>query len=270
MSTDQLLRTLDSATLPTDAQHRRADALLERIMVEPITPNKRGIREVIGRHPSFWRVGAILAAGAVVAGIAIGAPGLPPQSAAVASWTPEAEAVSAADLAIAEEVCRDQFTQYRGSSDIPLSLSERRGDVVALLFYRDDPETASSCVVDLPRGADTPREATSGSGGSSGPAPTAPADGFIEGAVASYTLGGQVLSVISGSVGSNVKSMTVRGAGEQATATIADGRYAAWLPGNVFINLGEPSGKGGPEVAVAYDLVLDDGTLVTDAKATFP
>lgn len=98
----------------------------------------------------------------------------------------------------------------------------------------------------------------------------APVDGFIEGAAASFTLGGQALSVVTGAVGAGVASVTVRGVGEEAIATVADGRFAAWLPGNVFTKTDAPSGKGGPEVGVSYDLLLEDGTLIKDAKSAFP
>jgi hypothetical protein len=264
MNTDQLLRTLDPATDATEAQRRRGAALLERIVTEPDTA------PTASRRQNFWRVGAILAGGAVVAAVAIVVPGLSPQSAAVASWTAEAEPVAAADLAVAEKACRAQLDGYGDTSQIPLTLSERRGDVVALLFYRENPETASSCMVDMPAGSASAREVTSGSGGSSGAAMVPPADSFIEGAVASYTLGGQVLSVVTGSVGPDVTSMTLRGAGAEAVVTISDGHYAAWLPGNVFTNVDAPSGKGGPEVVTSYDLTLADGTVIENAKPSFP
>lgn len=264
MNTDQLLRTLDTSTDATEAQRRRAEALLERTVTEPVTAPRAS------RRQNIWRAGAILAGGAVVAAVALIVPGLSPQSAAVASWTAEATPVSAADLAVAEKACRAQLDGYGDTSGIPLTLSERRGEVVGLLFYRENPETASSCLVDLPVGADSPRDVTSGSGGSSGPAMVPPANGYIEGAVGSHSLGGQVLSVITGSVGTDVVSVTVRGAGAQATATIADGHFAAWLPGNVFTESDAPSGRGGPEVMTSYDIELADGTVIENAKPSFP
>lgn len=270
MNTDELLRTLDTATKLTETQQRRADALLERIVRDQAAPSTTpvGVRSA-GRR-SAWRAGIIVAAVVVVAAIAIGVPGLSPQSAAVASWTPQAEAVSPADLAVAEKACRMNGLGADGETDIPLSISERRGGVVVLLFYRDNPETATSCLLDLPKGADAPREIQGGTGGTSGPAMVAPTNGFTQGAVGQDTLGGQVLSVVSGSVGPGVKSITLQGDGEAATATISDGHYAAWLPGSVFINTDAPSGKGGPEVVISYTLVLKDGTLINDAKSTFP
>jgi hypothetical protein len=130
--------------------------------------------------------------------------------------------------------------------------------------------TAASCVVDLPEDADTPGEFGAGSASGSGPASRAPANGLIEGAVGSYTLGNHSLSVISGSVGPGVRSITLRNGGEEAIATITDGLYAAWLPGSVFDGADAPSGTGGPDAMISYDLVLDDGTIIVDAKSSFP
>lgn len=80
-----------------------------------------------------------------------------------------------------------------------------------------------------------------------------------------FTIGGQVLSVVSGSVGAGVASIALRGADVEAIATIAGGKYAAWLPGPMFENTNAPSGKGGPESILSYDLTLNDGTVVRDA-----
>ena len=57
MNTEQLLRTLDPSTAPTDAQQRRADALLQRIVIEPVET---------ARRPRFRRSGIVVTIAACV------------------------------------------------------------------------------------------------------------------------------------------------------------------------------------------------------------
>jgi hypothetical protein len=199
--------------------------------------------------------------GVTVAAVAIVVPGLSPRSAAIASWTPEAEAISTVDLAVAEKACRERLEGTPDAATIPLSISERRGDVVALLFYQESPQTSSSCLADLPTGSDTARDVTAASGGNDG-APLEPApNSFLKSIEGQSAMGGQVLSVFSGSVGAGVAAITLRGAGIEAQATIADGKYAAWLPGPTFVtNDSDDEGLG-----LAYDLTLEDGTVILDA-----
>ncbi len=266
MNAEQLLRTLDPAAEPTDSQRRRADALLQRIIVDPVhTPTERPARaDRLQRRA--WRLGALLAVGATVAAVAIAVPGLSSQSAAVASWTPEPEVVAPADLAVAERACRAHLEGTPNSADIPLSISERRGDIVALLFSQDDPETSSACVVDLPRGAESPEDVSWGSGSATGPAMVAADDSYVRGMEGQFVIGGQVLSVVSGTVGAGVASVALRGAGGDAVATIAHGTYAAWIPGPMFESVDASSGEGGPEATLSYDLTLVDGTVLRDAQ----
>ena len=265
MNTEQLLRTLDPSTEPTDTQQRRADALLQRIVIDPVeTVTARPARSVRPQR-NAWRVGALLAAGATIAAVAIAVPGLSPQSAAVASWTAEPEVVSSADLAVAETACLEHLVGTQNSANIPLSISERRGDIVALLFYQANPEASSACVLDLPPGAESPKEVTGGSGSSTGPAMVAADNSYVRGMEGQFAIGGQVFSVVSGSVGAGVASVTLRGADDEAVATITNGKYAAWVPGPMFERLDAPSGEGGPEAILFYDLTLDDGTVLRDA-----
>ena len=58
--------------------------------------------------------------------------------------------------------------------------------------------------------------------------------------------------------------------GMTGTATVENGRYVAWGPGQAFTNLEAPSGHGGPEPMFTYDLTLADGTVVRDATPARP
>lgn len=88
---------------------------------------------------------------------------------------------------------------------------------------------------------------------------------FVKSMEGQFTIDGQVLSVVSGSVGADVASVTVRGADVDGAATITDGKYAAWIPGPMFENGNAPSGEGGPEAIVSYTLTLNDGTVLRNA-----
>lgn len=119
MNTKQHLRTLDPSTELTEVQQRRADALLHRIVVQPAETGRQSPARTIRRWPRAWRVGVLLVAGGIIAAVAIAIPELSTQSAAVASWTPEAEAVSAPELAVAERVCRDSVIGTLSPASIP-------------------------------------------------------------------------------------------------------------------------------------------------------
>ena len=56
-----------------------------------------------------------------------------------------------------------------------------------------------------------------------------------------------------------------------AKASVQNGRYAAWWPGPAFESGPPmPSGKGGPEPILTYDLTLTDGTVIQDAQPALP
>jgi len=263
--TDSAIRALDPADAGlSEAQRARADALLERIVAgEAAAPARR--RAAIG-----WRIaGALVATAAVTAAIIV-VPGLGRGSAAVASWTAEPSVATAADLRVAEAACRSTLRFVDDIDQVPLALAERRGDVLGLLFWRENPELAVSCLVVLPLGAEAVSEVHGGSGGSSGPAVVPPAGTVIEGAVSQDTIGGSPLSMVNGGVGENVVGVTIHSGELTAEATVADGRYTAWLPGAVFSGIGQPSGRGGPEVTLSYDLELSDGTVLTNVEPYIP
>ena len=264
---DSRIRTLDPAPAAFDDVHRRrADALLERIVSQD--PSDSPATAPRSRHP--WRVAAVALAGATAAVIAVALVVIPQGPSAVASWTPEAEPLSAAELQIAEEACRSQLGYIDQIDDMPVVLSERRGDVVALLFWRANPDTSSSCVADFPVGSSAVGEVQFGSAGGSGPASVPSAGTFMVGAIGGFVLDGGTLSVVDGPVGDGVVGITVRAGDVEAEATITNGRYSAWLPGSAFTETDQPSGQGGPELVLEFDLTLADGTVIVNAQGARP
>lgn len=268
MSTDQLLRSLDVATSPTVVQQKRADALLERVLLEPLEPIAGGARRQTTTRRTRVGLGALLAAGLTVAAVAIVVPGLSPDSAAVASWTPTAVTVLTSDLAFAEDTCRNMMQDmWTPGSDAELLVSERRGDIVALSFHQKTPSTSTECVIDLPAGTTNVRDLWAGL--STAPTATPDPNSFLKGGEAQVTMGGQYLSVATGSVGTNVQSLTIRTADHEAVATISAGRYVAWLPGPIAPDLNDQTGDSQPSL-LAYDLTLTDGTMIRNAESAFP
>jgi hypothetical protein len=74
-----------------------------------------------------------------------------------------------------------------------------------------------------------------------------------------------------GAVGEEVAGVTIHAGSLAVEASVQNGRYAAWWPGPAFEGgPPEPSGKGGPEPILTYDLTLTDGTVIRDAQPTLP
>ena len=263
MTLIDLVRELDPASTElTDAQQRRADALLERVVHEPdaaTNPARVSRRRLL-------RVGGLVTAGAGAAAIAVGLSGIFAAPAAVATWTAEPEVVAPADLAVAEDTCREQASRGPSGADLTLVASERRGSIVAILLSRDDPQSTFACVVELATNASTPREVTWGGSGGTSPVQTPAADGYWSNGESQLVIGGEILSIVSGSVGDDVESISLRGSDVTGTATIDDGRYFAWLPGPIFWGTDIPSGFANPELTLAFDLHLTDGTTIADAE----
>jgi hypothetical protein len=92
----------------------------------------------------------------------------------------------------------------------------------------------------------------------------------MEGAISQFGLDGGTLSMANGAVGEGVVAITVRAGSIEAEATIAAGRFSAWLPASAFTADRPPSGEGGPEVLLEYDLTLADGTVIVNARSARP
>ncbi|HEV2088588.1 MAG TPA: hypothetical protein VGR21_09775, partial [Cryptosporangiaceae bacterium] len=192
--------------------------------------------------------------------------------AAYASWTPTPDVVTTRELAAVELACRDELHRPNTSIDADraaLRLSERRGQLVVLLYRTEDPDLSAACVVRNPAGSSNAQLVDLAIGGSSGPALSAPARGFTQGTVSQF----EELSMTDGAVGEQVTGVTIHAGTFTVTASVANGRYVAWWPGPAFE--ARPDRPGAAEgdasaLILTYDLTLDDGTVIRDADPTRP
>jgi hypothetical protein len=78
-------------------------------------------------------------------------------------------------------------------------------------------------------------------------------------------------SITDGAVGEGVTGVTIHAGTFTVSASVQNGRYVAWWPGPAFRDGPvEPSGKGGPELMLTYDLALTDGTVLRNVQPTRP
>lgn len=267
--TDRELRSLDpAATTMTADEQQRAAATLERIVATTPTAARRepGTPRPARRHRIRL---ALLPTGAValVAGLVL-VPGGNGGRAAYASWTATPSAVTDRDLESASAACRTRVYRFVDRAKAAVVLAERRGDHVALLYRTEDPDRSAACLVRNVPGSSEVEDVQVGAGGSDGPAPHAPARGFTQGAI----FESQGASVTDGAAGSQVTHVTIHAGSLEVTATVANGRYAAWWPGRAFAPGSAPVGGGRDPRApfLTYDLTLVDGTVLVDAQPSRP
>lgn len=259
---ESTLRRLDAATgIVDEAQRRRASTDLEGILATPLiaTPARR--RRPVRRLAAVGAFGAI----AITAGaLALQSPG--DSGVAYASWTSVPLPVAPSDVAAVVGACRQQLDD----STTPIALAERRGDFVAVLFYEGNPERSESCIAVNPPGSTQVEQVKSGVGGSSGPAWTPPAGRISEGSSSQYG-GDHPAAFTEGGIGPGVVGVTIHAGARTIIATVENGRYAAWWPGTAFKDSPvRPSGEGGPELSLTYDVHLADGTIRKDAAPARP
>ncbi|HEX6390964.1 MAG TPA: hypothetical protein VFZ89_16005 [Solirubrobacteraceae bacterium] len=237
-SYETALRSLDAA----DPDPRATPAAATR-------PRRR-------RAPRLTLAGAAATVAVAIVAIAV-RDGGDASGVAYASWTPAPSAVAAHDLDAVVDACRDQLD----TGAIPVALAERRGNFVAVLFHKNNPDIAASCVAWNTPGSSKVEHVRTGIGGSSGPAWT-PAPGRItQGMVADFA---GAAAFTEGAVGRGVVGVTIHAGAETVTATIANGRYAAWWPGSAF-------GDGpNPKLLLTYDVRLADGTVKRDVAPALP
>lgn len=267
-SHEPVLRSLDPASAQLDgAQRRRADDVLERILATPVErparPRPRARRRLL-------LAPAVAAAVAVAAVLALHDRG--GSDAAYASWTPSPAAVSPTDLDAVVASCHAEAKGYAivGDARLPVALAERRGDFVAVLLRRDDPDLSVSCIARNVAGSDRVDDVRTGASGSSGPAWTPPAGQITEGAISQFG-DPQPAAFADGAVGAGVVGVTIHAGAYTVEATVANGRYAAWWPGAAFEpGPPPPSGEGGPEPILRYDVELADGTVLRDVTPALP
>ena len=274
---DRMLRAHDVAEPDPAATRARLDARLAELpaTVTSATPRTRNrVRRVV------WLAAGVAAA--TTAYLLLPGPG---QGNAYATWTATPQALADRDRATAVEECRDAqsgpFWDRNGDGPeefdpvaASVALAERRGDLVAVLLRDEGPmkDFSGFCVVALKPGASSGRVESMGVAGSvGGPPSVAPADSFFEGSMSQSGEGEGLISMVDGVAGSDVVALTLHTGDLSVQATVENGRYAAWFPGRIFPDEElPPSGQGGPEPMITYDLTLADGTVIRDAQPSRP
>lgn len=277
MSTDFDLLSLDAADAALDPSQRvRADAMLERIIAAPVTPEYAPVGAQRQQRFSRKLIWVPVVAVAVAVGSIVIPPGRGGSATAYASWTSTPSAVAARDLEAVTQACRDQIAELEAhgpridAATIPVAIAERRGDFVAVLLQLDNPDYSVSCVATNRPGSSDVDDLHAAAGGSSGPAPIPPAGRITQGGVSQ--MGDQPpASFTNGSAGAGVVGVTIHAGPQVITATVKNGRYVAWWPGKAFADgPHQPSGQGGPAVILTYDVTLSDGTIKTNVSPALP
>jgi len=263
------LRFLDAADATLDSgQRHRADALLQQILTTPVFTDTRarvpGPPRRPGRRSVVW---VTVTAAAVTVGLVM-LPGPAGSGMAYASWAASPSPVTAGDLDAVTRACRHELHSYGHGGDlprfnaatIPVTVAERRGDYVAVLFHRDSPDTSASCVAGNRPGSTQVDHVDTAAGGSSGPATSPPPGQISQGGISQFG-GHNRASFADGAVGTQVAAVTIHADGRVVQATISNGRFAAWWPGKAFADgPAQPSGQGGPQLNLRYEVTLTDGT----------
>lgn len=275
---DATLATILATPMPTSAAGAPAPAVTPPASVSPLGAARRR------RRPRPLALAGVAAA--TVTGAAIVLPTIT-ASPSFASWTAIPAEVAAADASRAAEACRDKTFSpffrdelYEGAT-LSTRLAERRGGYIAVLLTgrgqqpQSPPELSVTCIVDHPVGgsdADVVGWAGSGGGGFAPPRERE----FYEGAMSTLDTGGlfsrgEPVSFVNGRLGAGVTKLTIHARGISVDASIKDGTYAAWWPGELFSDEDPgPSGEGGPVPELTYDVTYADGTVARDVDPTKP
>lgn len=258
MKTDleSALRGLDAADSTLTAEQRRhAATSLEGILVSPttgpLTAPRRSRRRLV-----------LAGAAAALAGLVALTVELPGGGGAYASWTPEPAPLTAAELSLLTPVCRKALARddHLDLERARLVLSERRGEVVALLYRTDDPDMAGNCLMRHVPGTDDVDNLNWGIWGGSGPVRVPPARSIIPGGASTS----REVTITDGAVGADVVAVTIHAPGDRTVrATVRNGRYVVWWPGPDYDVAKE--GTAEARSIVTYDLTLTDGSTITDA-----
>lgn len=282
---DSALRKLDSAPAAEPIDRDRQGTLLATVLAG--VPDTAGTTVPQRRRP----VHRLILAGAVAVTVAVAGVAIVPgrgDGYAYASWTPRPEPVAAADLALVHAACLDETPDPTvgvggpdrfDPKDLSVRLAERRGTWVGLLLTgrTGNSEWEVSCLAELPAGTTDVDHVSAGVSSGGGLNPPG-GDEFIDGGVAVFGLDRglfgsgrrQSASVTSGQVGPDVVGVTIHAGGTTAEASVEDGTYAVWWPGTAFDTTQSPSsGKSRPQLAITYDLTLQDGTVLRNARPTY-
>ncbi|WP_309135544.1 hypothetical protein [Cellulomonas sp.] len=258
------LRTLDAADPRVDAHGARARADLEAILAtDPGTPADAlpagPLPVPPGRRRTGARRAALLAgATAALAGVLVLVPATTGGDRAFATWTAAPDALTAQQRTDAVAGCRDGMREAAGEHADALAaarpaVAERRG-VWTTVVLAGAGGFHALCVTDSSAGA-----FTDGMIGSVGVATGHVDPGPREVRATDLGTGSMSagdVSLAAGAVGAEVVGVTYASASRgDVVATVAEGRFALWLPGDEL----RDAARAGAEVRVTYR----DGTTGT-------
>jgi hypothetical protein len=270
--THTALRSLDAADAHLTAlEQERAEEALERILATAPSFEAVASPAPASARRSRRRLALVPAAAiALIVGWVV-AQGGGGGSAAYASWSATPSTVASDELHAAASACLDKLRGSHLDADrAKLVLAERRGDHIALLYRTENPDISGACLVHNPKGSTDVDHVETGVGGSSGPALKARARGYTQGAISQFA-GTPPASITDGAVGDAVTGVTIHAGRLTVNASVRNGRYTAWWPGTAFQGgPPPPSGEGGPELILTYDLTLEDGTVIHNARPSRP
>ncbi|MFI6357330.1 hypothetical protein ACIBJF_32870 [Streptomyces sp. NPDC050743] len=222
----RLLAALDAAPVRelTEAESARKEHLLRTVMnsaasaSQPAAPPRR-------RRPLLWvAAGALTAAAAVaVVGQAVlsaPASGVLP-AAELASWTgtPSRPSATSPEAVAAEKWCVKALgSDYAGRS-VSYANLDVRGSVTSVVVT--DGKTTSYCLTD---------KAGHGMAEVIGPVKKLAANAIELDSAGAHGEGSTGLNYLEGSVGSDVKAVTLLDGGRTIEATIQNNRFTAWWP----------------------------------------
>jgi hypothetical protein len=228
---DTSLRHLDPADAPSSVLSERARADLDRIVATDPTPSPYAAPA--RRRTRTWvAIGLAAAAALAVAGVM--APGmLRSGDTAFASWTPVAAGLTGTQAAEAGESCRDQLTDSSDRRDLDrtrVSVADRRGDWTTVLLTGDD-GFSGLCVTDASAGWFA-RDMIGSSGTMTDWSPLGPR-ALAATDMGTGTMKAGDISLVAGFAGDEVTGVVLPNESHgDVTATVADGRFALWFPGD--------------------------------------
>ncbi|MFJ9522055.1 hypothetical protein ACIRPK_27860 [Kitasatospora sp. NPDC101801] len=242
--------------LPAGRHALHRERLMRQIDLDTPTPAAAPAPATTPARPRIRRRLAVTVAGALVVGAAVavastqygldggGASGSL-SSTELASWTgvPTPLAASTGPGATAEKWCLDRMTDAPGAgAPATITNADLRGKIASLIVNRGG--NAMLCYV---------ASEHSGFWEAIDPAKTVPADAVTYDTGGSHGDGDETFNYAQGSVGANVKAISMQANGRTFQVTVADGRWTAWWPG--------ATSRGG-SVDMA-SITLADGTTRT-------
>lgn len=257
-ATDAALRDLDPAPAHAEEQlstdeRAVASSTVRRILGSDPASSSKATGAKRRRRNKGWLVAAAVAAASVVA-LVIGV--VLPNGQAYADWSPVPTALTAAQVDTAMATCLEDvdLPSKPSPSQARLLLAERRGGWTYVLFMPSSDSEASCLFPDEQAPDDPYRWGKFDSGISPEPAPR-PNEVQEWGYTTGTTKEG-LFSWNEGVVGRDVTAVTITTpVGQRVTASVGNGRYAAWWPAGE--NYQENPQLGG---GLRIEATLRDGT----------